>query len=158
MVVEVGKNKTKKQTAVKAVETHCGTCCCASNGDGCGGQEGNTADCGCGMLLVVCTCVRERVCVCVACCSKPRVESVSLGTPELEHKLDQTFSTESPRSTAEQKPGGTETHLERNCTATQTPAYMRPLMSQESMSRSAMKPTSQMTTNGVPSITFCRNS
>ncbi len=51
-----------------------------------------------------------------------------------------------------------ETHLERNCTATQTPAYMRPLMSQESMSKSAMKPTSQMTTKGVPSITFCLNS
>lgn len=64
-----------------------------SNGDGCGGQEGNRAECGCGMLLVVCTCVCERVCVCVACCSKPRVESVSLGTPELEHELDQTFST-----------------------------------------------------------------
>lgn len=79
--------------AVKAVETHCGTCCCASNGDGCGGQEGNTAECGCGMLLVVCTCVLERVCVCVACCSKPRVESVTLGTPELEYELDQTFST-----------------------------------------------------------------
>lgn len=45
------------------------------------------------MLLVVCTCVLERVCVCVACCSKPRVESVTLGTPELEHELDQTFST-----------------------------------------------------------------
>ena len=47
---------------------------------------------------------------------------------------------------------------ERNCTAIHTPAYMRPLMSQESMSRLAMKPTSQMTRKGVPSITFCLNS
>lgn len=60
----LAKNRTKKQTAVKAVETHCGTCGCASNGDGGGGQEGNTAERGCGMLLAVCTCVRERVCVC----------------------------------------------------------------------------------------------
>lgn len=52
----------------------------------------------------------------------------------------------------------TETYLERNCTATQTPAYMMPLISHESISRSAMKPTSQMTTKGVPSITFCLNS
>lgn len=52
----------------------------------------------------------------------------------------------------------TETYLERNCTATQTPAYMRPLISQESMSKLAMKPTSQMTRKGVPSITFCLNS
>lgn len=51
-----------------------------------------------------------------------------------------------------------ETYLERNCTATHMPAYMRPLISQESISRSAMKPTSQMTTKGVPSITFCLNS
>lgn len=51
-----------------------------------------------------------------------------------------------------------ETYLERNCTAIHMPAYMRPLISQESISRSAMKPTSQMTTKGVPSITFCLNS
>lgn len=50
------------------------------------------------------------------------------------------------------------TYLERNCTAIQTPAYMRPLISQESMSKSAMNPMSHMTTNGVPSITFCLNS
>lgn len=32
------------------------------------GQEGNTAECGCGMLLVVCTCVQKCVCVCGSVC------------------------------------------------------------------------------------------
>lgn len=46
------------------------------------------------------------------------------------------------------------TYFERNCTIAQTPPYISPLMSQESMSRSAMNPTSQITRKGVPSITF----
>lgn len=50
------------------------------------------------------------------------------------------------------------TYFERNCTVAQTPPYISPLMSHESIFRSAIKPTSQITRNGVPSITFCRNS
>lgn len=67
--------------------------------------------------------------------------------------LIQTFDPENKSSTQE-----IATYLERNCTVIHMPAYMRPLISQESMSRSAMNPTNQMTTKGVPSITFCLNS
>lgn len=53
---------------------------------------------------------------------------------------------------------GFVTHLERNCTTSHIATYIPPLMSQESMSRSAMNPTNQITRNGVPNITFCLNS
>lgn len=49
-------------------------------------------------------------------------------------------------------------YLERNCTMTHTAAYISPLISHESTSRSAINPTNQITTKGVNNINFCRNS